>query len=198
MNHKLFINYYECLQLSPAADPETIERVFRMLVRQYHPDNKETGDIERFQAVTEAHRVLADPARRKVYDAEFRKRFRSGMDPSPADNWFKKTEADTKLRHGILSLLYVARRRDANKCGLGAYRIERLLGCSEQDLKFHIWYLKEKGWLQRTDTGEFAITALGVDLVEDSEIMAQKDRLLLESLIKDGNSGNSGGDEGEE
>jgi curved DNA-binding protein CbpA len=37
-------DYYEILQVSPLADSETIERVFRHLAKRYHPDNQESGD----------------------------------------------------------------------------------------------------------------------------------------------------------
>ena len=40
----VFQDYYEVLQLSPKADQETIDRVYRMLVKRYHPDNQETGN----------------------------------------------------------------------------------------------------------------------------------------------------------
>ena len=30
-------------------------------------------------------------------------------------------------------------------------------------LDFHLWYLRDKGWIERTETGAFAITADGVD-----------------------------------
>ena len=32
-------DYYEVLQVSRNADFETIERVFRLLAKRYHPDN---------------------------------------------------------------------------------------------------------------------------------------------------------------
>ncbi|MEO7964396.1 MAG: J domain-containing protein, partial [Gemmatimonadaceae bacterium] len=32
-------DHYETLQVSPRADQETIERVFRHLAKRYHPDN---------------------------------------------------------------------------------------------------------------------------------------------------------------
>jgi curved DNA-binding protein len=34
-----FVAYYETLQLSPNADQATIERVYRLLAKKYHPDN---------------------------------------------------------------------------------------------------------------------------------------------------------------
>ena len=30
-------------------------------------------------------------------------------------------------------------------------------------VEFHVWYLKAKGWVERLDTGQLAISALGVD-----------------------------------
>jgi len=56
-----FNDYYEVLQVSPNAQQETIQRVYRMLAQHYHPDNTETGDAETFNDVLEAYRVLSDP-----------------------------------------------------------------------------------------------------------------------------------------
>ena len=55
---------------------------------------------------------------------------------------------------------------------------ERLLGCLEKHMEFHIWYLKEKGWIERTDTGGFAITAEGVDSAKEQDILLRTNRLL--------------------
>ena len=33
-----FIDYYELLQISSNAEPETIQRVYHMLAARYHPD----------------------------------------------------------------------------------------------------------------------------------------------------------------
>src|ERR1019366_4653338 len=62
-------DYYEVLQLSRNAHPETIQRVFRILAGRYHPDNIETGNPELFREVVEAARVLTDPQLRAGYDA---------------------------------------------------------------------------------------------------------------------------------
>ncbi len=47
-NHVLegptFTDYYEILEISPNANSETIERIFRYLAMLYHPDNQDTGD----------------------------------------------------------------------------------------------------------------------------------------------------------
>src|SRR4051794_41349659 len=57
-------DYYEALQISPNADPDTIQRVFRLLAQRFHPDNQETGDEGRFRLLHEAYLTLNDPERR--------------------------------------------------------------------------------------------------------------------------------------
>jgi hypothetical protein len=52
------------------------------------------------------------------------------------------------------------------------------LGWPEKILEFHTWYLKEKGWIKFTDTGGYAITASGVDVIEENELTFGKDRLI--------------------
>ncbi len=70
MGENGFVDYYEILQLSPNADTETIERVFRYLAKKFHPDNKESGDVDRFRTIVEAHRVVSDPEKRAGYDVK--------------------------------------------------------------------------------------------------------------------------------
>ena len=41
-------DHYEALQVSPRADGDTIDRVFRHLAKRLHPDNQESGDAEIF------------------------------------------------------------------------------------------------------------------------------------------------------
>ena len=49
-----FVDYYEILQISPNAQPETIQRVYRLLAQLYHPDNKDTGDQALFEQILQA------------------------------------------------------------------------------------------------------------------------------------------------
>ena len=56
-----FIDYYELLQISPNAELETIQRVYKMLATRYHPDNPETADQDRFVPLTHAYETLSDP-----------------------------------------------------------------------------------------------------------------------------------------
>ena len=175
-----FEDHYETLQLSPNADTETIDRVYRILVRRYHPDNQETGNTTKFNQVVKAHKLLSDADARAAYDVTYEenrasvlKIFKETSDPESYDG-------DKRILEGILSLLYIARRRDASRGGMGAYQMEQLLGCPGKHLEFHLWYLREKGWVARLDTGLLAITADGVDRVMQQEIQLRRDRLLSE------------------
>jgi curved DNA-binding protein CbpA len=173
-------DHYEVLQLSPRADQTTIQRVFRHLAKRYHPDNQESGDAERFKQVMDAFEVLSDPARRAKYDARYqdlREAHWRIFDQESAGN---DVVADRRLRDALLSILYTARRSDAERPGLGVIELERLLGCPEQHMRFHLWYLKQNGWIERTESGTYAVTASGVDQVLDHGGPMQPGKLLLE------------------
>jgi curved DNA-binding protein CbpA len=63
--------HYDVLGVSQNASPEEIKKRYRELARRYHPDVASAPDAaSRFKEINEAHRVLADPARRSAYDAE--------------------------------------------------------------------------------------------------------------------------------
>jgi curved DNA-binding protein len=62
------LDYYEVLQVSPNAEPDTVHRVYRLLAQRFHPDNRETGSDERFRALQEAYAVLSNPEKRAQYD----------------------------------------------------------------------------------------------------------------------------------
>ena len=171
-----FEDYYETLGISPNADQETMQAVYRCLAKRYHPDNPKTGDGQRFIRIRKAHRILSDPDRRLQFDRKLRSIGRHGQ------RWVKaeaplNIEEDEYLRRALLWLLYLCRREAVDRPGLGDLELERSLGCSESELSFHLWYLKEKGWVERTDTGAYAITANGVDKVTEGVVL-RADRLL--------------------
>ena len=178
MSSDILTDYYEDLQISPNADNETLERVYRLLAKRYHPDNGQTGSAEKFDLITQAHQILSKPEERAAYDATY--------EETKANQWKALSGAsssqgfkdDTRLRHCILSILYVERRNGSADAAIGLWRMEKMLGWPEKILEFHIWYLKEKGWIQCTDTGGYAITAAGVDIVEEHNLIVNEDRLL--------------------
>lgn len=65
------MTHYDTLGVRPDADAATIRQAYRRLARLHHPDH---GDVDpaAMAAINEANRVLADPARRAVYDASLR------------------------------------------------------------------------------------------------------------------------------
>ena len=181
-----FEDYYDVLQLSPKADQDTVDRVYRILVKRYHPDNQDTGDAKKFSQVVEAHRVLSDPERRAAYNVHYDENraqvLRIFKDASQPSGY----EGDRRIFEGILSLLYVSRRRDAGRGGMGVMQLEDLLGCPAKHLEFHIWYLREKGWVERMESGLLAITASGVDRVMDQEnLLLRRDRLISDRTLSD-------------
>jgi curved DNA-binding protein len=156
-------DYYEILQLNPTADQEAIDRAYKILAKQYHPDNHETGDPEKFMQIARAYQTLADSELRAVYD--------HSLNTSGSNALVLLTEAadsatyegDELLFDRILTVLYTSRRKNLRRSGLGIFQLEEMLGCPSDDLEFHVWYLREKGYAERLENGLFSITAAGVD-----------------------------------
>jgi curved DNA-binding protein len=173
-----FIDYYEVLQLSASADGDTIERVFRHLAKKYHPDNKESGSTDRFLSIVEAHRVLSDPEIRAGYDVRHQEYWNRKWKVASEARSGAGFDDDAEHRESLLSLLYVQRRRDMKKPGLGDYELARLLSIPFELVQFHVWYLKAKGWVELLDTGQLAISALGVDQVEQGRLRLRTSNML--------------------
>lgn len=173
-----FVDYYEVLQVSANADEDTIGRVFRYLAKRFHPDNPQTGDNDKFNLLVKAHTTLSDPEKRAAYDVHYQQsreqQWQLVSDAASNDGF----EDDYTIREKILSLLYVQRRRDMESPGLGNFELEQLLNCPREMMEFHIWYLKEKGWIVRTEMGLLSITADGVDQVESTRVRLNPDRLI--------------------
>jgi hypothetical protein len=156
-------DYYEVLQISPRADRDTIERVFRYLANRFHPDNRETGDVERFKEIVDAYELLSSSAKRAQYDLSYERVREARWRMFSQDSINNDVTADGRIRLAIMSILYIVRRNNPNEPGVGSVELERLLECPEPVVKFHCWYLRENNWITRLETGYLAITALGVD-----------------------------------
>jgi hypothetical protein len=158
---------YEILQLGPNADLDTIHRVFRILAQRYHPDNNETGNEERFKLLLAAYQALSDPERRAAYDArrtiQNKVRWRIFDQPGAAVG----VEAEKRKRQGVLSLLYMKRLSGGLQPLMSMHEFEELLGCPREHLDFTLWYLKDAGFVSRTDNGRYGITVKGVDHAEE-------------------------------
>jgi len=159
----MFVDYYETLEISPNANSETIDRIFRYFAKRYHPDNRDTGDEVRFNEIVEARNTLTDPVKRAQYDIQHRENSNHRRELIEEASDAKSIEADVVIQGKLLSLLYVKRRKEVHNPGIGDSELERLLGCPLEHLEFHLWYLQAKGWIARTENGTFAITIGGVD-----------------------------------
>ena len=63
-------DFYEILGVPRTATQDEIQRAYRQLARQHHPDvNKDPGAEDRFKEISEAYDVLSDPQTRRRYDA---------------------------------------------------------------------------------------------------------------------------------
>lgn len=173
-----FIDYYELLQLSPNADTETIERIFRHLAKKFHPDNPEVSDNARFIQIVEAHRTLADPESRAGYDAAYQQYWNSKWKLASEAGEREAFDDDKATRERLLSLLYVQRRRNMKSPGLGEHEMARLLRTPPELVEFHLWYIRAKGWVERLETGHLAITATGVDQAEQIRLLLNPERLI--------------------
>ena len=172
-----FIDYYELLEISPRANSETIERMFRYFAQRYHPDNSQTGNPARFHVVVEAHNMLRDPVRRARYDIQYQIQSSARSKLLDEVNGTKSCQ-DTDLQNSLLSLLYVKCRQNVRDPGVDNLELERLTRCPAEHLEFHLWYLREKGWVKRTESGRLAITVEGIDRANSEHERKTTNKLL--------------------
>jgi len=168
-------NYYEILELSSNANQDTIERMFRYLATKHHPDSG--GDKEKFSFLVKAFENLRDPVSRATYDAKLQN---EQQENSRLVEHAKQAGPDTADRHELLCLFYARRRQNEDNPAMGMITIEKMMKLPAEVLKFHLWYFREKGWVQREENGGLSITAEGVDRVEANEI-AMNNHLRIEA-----------------
>jgi curved DNA-binding protein CbpA len=185
MNEEQNLDFYEILEISPNASQDMIERVFRYLAQRYHPDNNKTGDALKFSRVVKAHDVLREPEKRATYDINHKKNseYHWNLVEEAAD--IKGFEEDELVQARVLWAMYVKRKHDMRNSGFGIMELERLTGCPNEILEFHLWYLREKGWIVRLENGLLAITADGIDKVLADHRSIRIDKFITDQHKKD-------------
>ena len=147
---------------------ESGEPHYRLLAQRLHPDNKETGDEERFRFLHQAYLTLSDPEKRARYDVTYyeihRAHWRAVSAEPRTDNDFE-FEQVTRLTH--LEVLYTHRRAELNNPGIFILDLEDLTCRPREHLEFTIWYLTQKGYAKRGDNSRVEISADGIDYLEE-------------------------------
>ena len=161
-----FVDYYEILQISPNAQMDTINRVYRMLAQRYHPDNPESGDVDRFVKLQSAYAVLSTPEKRGESDEDRRQYYERPMEVFGMKEFSDGIEGEANRRMGILCLLYNRRKSSPDEAGMSVLQMETLMAFPREHLLFTIWYLRQKQLVEFNFNSEYEITALGIDLVE--------------------------------
>lgn len=59
---------YKVLGIARSATDDDIKKAYRKLSKQYHPDNKQTGDEEKFKEINNAYEILSDKNKKAEYD----------------------------------------------------------------------------------------------------------------------------------
>jgi DnaJ domain len=159
-------DYYQVLQVSRSADVDTIRRIFHVLAQRYHPDNRETGNQDKFRQVVDAHSVLSDPEKRAAHDV-----FLAGEDKVRYKIFdsLQSTEgvqAEVRKRQGILRLLYAKRLTDTQQPSMRGRDFVEMLACPLEHLEFALWMLREQRLIYRSDSNHFEITVQGVEAFE--------------------------------
>lgn len=159
-------DYYELLQINPKADVETIHRVYRLQAQRFHPDNGETGDEQMFRLLTKGYQTLTDPEQRAAYDLRLTKIQQRRWKIFEKPVQVMGVEGELRKRQGILGMLYNKRIQEPRTPELTVHEFETMLGVPKEHLEFNFWYLREAGYVTRSDNGRFTITIKGVDHFE--------------------------------
>lgn len=172
-------DYYEVLQVSVNAEPDTIHRIYRLLAQRFHPDNAETGNAERFHQVHQAYTVLSNPESRARYDVTYHQerkdRWRFIDTGANSENDF---ELEQLGRLTLLEALYTRRRMEPETPTLLSSELESLTGRPREHLAFTIWWLVQKKFISKDDQSRLQISADGVEYLEENYRVNQKQRRL--------------------
>ena len=178
------LDYYEFLQISPHADSDTIQRVYKFLAARFHPDNPESGDPEKFFLLKAAYDVLSDPHRRAAYDAEYEPE-QAGQSPlSDSVDFMDSLRGELNRRLAVLAVLYYRRRANPFAPQVSLADLEERMGFPRDYLDFTMWYLLRKGYITRADNSDFTLTVEGVDFVESQRVNMP----VLNKLLTNGNA----------
>lgn len=174
-----FTDYYKVLGVSPDCSERALESAYHSLAKRHHPDHSDDADVGKLTEVINAYKALKDQTNRAEYDQLYARM--TGYSFTIEHDLLEERAAvsDAEAHARFLQLLYQKRRDNAQDAGVGHFTLQELLGCSDELFHFHVWYLREKGFILTTDQGTLAITIAGVDHVISMSRSVIEEKLLL-------------------
>lgn len=154
------MDHYEQLELSTTATIEAIECMFRYQSSRKIPE-ADPSSQEKLKSLAHSFNTLKDPVKRAAYDVTYQRNQQQKSVTQAESN-----SSDYEIRHRLLTIFYTQRRKNMKQPGLGITTVEEMMKIPPALIEFHIWYFKEKGWIQREVSGPYSITCAGVDEIE--------------------------------
>ena len=127
--------------------------------------------------------MLSDPDNRASYDASYETERKQQWQIFDQANASGDRDDDQRLFQGILSLLYIARRRDPERAGMAPAHLERLLGVPSEHLTFPLWYLKKRNYVEILENGLMAISVDGIDKLGNGKLTLPVNRLIAAESV---------------
>jgi hypothetical protein len=169
-----FQDHYALLGVDPRCNADALQSAFSRLTQKYHPDNKDTGDHDKFEAISLAFEVLSDPMLRAAFDQV------KGIDQDDSNlmfagmDFFDSLGRQSGLRAALLCVLYDRRRKKPTKPSLSIRQVENIVQTTNDELVFALFYLKSRNLVVADDKSNLQITVEGMDFLEQNHPAPEK------------------------
>ena len=175
-----FQDHYEVLGVEPNAELETIQLAYTRLAQEFHPNQPETGNPEKFDAINLAYEVLSQQDLRCEFDKLKGVSADQGSPKFSGRPFFDSLGRENGLRAALLCVLYDRRRQKPFAPSLSVRHVENIVAASLEEMTLVLWYLKERRWVISDDKSSLQITVEGMDFLEKNPPSAE----LVMPLIK--------------
>ena len=128
--------------------------------------------------IERARAFFKDTGKRSQYDVVYNQVVGPQQSYPTNGNGADTVGQDVDIQDKLLSVFYNKRRHNIRDPGVPEMELERIFGCKIEALEFHLWYLKEKRWVERLENGMLSVTVEGIDHI-NSEHHRRKTTMLL-------------------